>query len=71
MISSKEFFFFPMLRIHEILVRIRMIEGFGSVSLTNQWIRIWIREAQKHMDHTDPDSDPQHCLFLDIGTGNA
>ncbi len=32
-----------------------MIEGSGSVSLT-KWFRI--REAQKHMDPTDP--DPQH-----------
>jgi hypothetical protein len=35
-----------------------MIEGIGSVSISDQWIRI--REAQKHMDPTDP--DPQHFV---------
>ncbi len=51
------------------------IEGSGSIPLTNgsgsgraknmwiRWIRLWIqnREAQKHVD---PDSDPEHCLWL-------
>ncbi len=30
------------------------------IRASDKWIRI--REAQKHMDHTDP--DPQHCLAL-------
>ncbi len=39
-----------------------MIEGSGSGSIgtSEQWIRI--REAQKHVDPVDPDSDPQDCL---------
>jgi hypothetical protein len=41
-----------------------MIEGYGSgsnVDTSDQWIRIRIQEAQKH---TDPDTDPKHCLFV-------
>ncbi len=26
---------------------------------SDEWIRIWIREAQKHADPADPDPDPQ------------
>ncbi len=43
-----------------------MIEGSGSISLTT------IREAQKHMDSTDP--DPQHYPYLcnvRVGRGGA
>ncbi len=28
---------------------------------SDRWIRI--REAKKHVDPGDPDSDPEHCLF--------
>jgi hypothetical protein len=42
-----------------------MVVGSGSESLTNEWIRMRIWEAQKHWDPTDPDldsdPDPQHC----------
>jgi hypothetical protein len=30
------------------------------IHISDEWIRI--REAQKHMDPTDPDSNPQHWL---------
>jgi hypothetical protein len=32
--------------------------------LDDRRIRIRIQEAQKHMDPTDPDADPQHCLCI-------
>jgi hypothetical protein len=42
------------------------------IHTSDQWIRIRIQEAQKHVDPVDPDpvdpdpdSDPQHC-FLKI-----
>ncbi len=37
-----------------------MIEGFGSgsIPLSDQWIRIRIREAQKHVD-PDPELGPE------------
>jgi hypothetical protein len=34
-------------------------------------IRIRIREAQKHVDPVDPDSDPQHCCFLYVPGGSV
>jgi hypothetical protein len=30
------------------------------IHISDQWIRMRILEAKKHMDHTDPDPDPQH-----------
>jgi hypothetical protein len=39
-----------------------MIERAGSGSISDLWIRI--REAQKHVDPMDPDSDQEHCLKL-------
>ena len=37
-----------------------IIEGSGSrIHTSDKWIRI--REAQKHVDPVDPDSDPEHC----------
>ncbi len=47
-----------------------MIEGSGvgawSLQNSDWWIRIRIREAQKHVDPMDPESDPdlQHCFFI-------
>ncbi len=32
--------------------------------LCDKLIRIRIREALKHVDLVDPDSDPEHCFFL-------
>jgi hypothetical protein len=34
------------------------------IHISNYWIRMRIREAQKHMDATDPDPHPQHCYEL-------
>ncbi len=35
------------------------------IHTSDKWIRIWILDAQKHMDPVDPDPDsdrdPQHC----------
>jgi hypothetical protein len=34
------------------------------IHIFDKWIRMRIREAQKHMDPTDP--DPQHCYHSTI-----
>ena len=35
------------------------------IHTSDKWIRIWILDAQKHVDPVDPDPDsdrdPQHC----------
>ncbi len=46
-----------------------MIEGSGSIPLTNRSGWIQIQEVQKHVDPVDPvdpysDPDPQHWYFL-------
>jgi hypothetical protein len=40
--------------------------GSGSYPYSDKWNLIRIRDAQKHVDPVDPDSDPdpQHCLWL-------
>ncbi len=48
------------MRIHEILVRIRFRVPDPRIHTFDLWIRI--REAQKHMDPSDP--DPQN-FFLE------
>jgi hypothetical protein len=35
-------------------------DGRILINISDFWIRIQIREAQKHIDPMDP--DPQHCL---------
>ncbi len=63
---SRYVFYLPVLRIHDILVWIRIRgsmplnygSGSGSRRPRNRWIRN--QEAQNQVD-PDPDSDPQHC----------
>ncbi len=39
-----------------------LTNGSGSGSITFIVDPVRIREAQKHVDPVDQDSDPQHCL---------
>jgi hypothetical protein len=38
------------------------------ISISDLWIRMRIREAQKHMDPTDPEAeaDPQHYFSFSL-----
>jgi hypothetical protein len=39
------------------------------IRISDLWIRMWIQEAQKHMDPTDP--DPQHWVTVKVSQKSA
>jgi hypothetical protein len=56
------------------LLNVRRIQIWTRIRIrihtSDKWIRIriWIQEAQKHVDpgDLDPDPDPQHCSYVHI-----
>ncbi len=55
--KQKESMFFSLFLLDDRRIRIQIRTRIRN---SDQWIRMRIREAQKHMDSTDP--EPQHCL---------
>jgi hypothetical protein len=60
---NQGFSYYICLMIEHRRIRIRIQSRIRiRIHTSDEWIRI--REAQKHVDPVDPDSDPEHCLKL-------